>query len=219
MAGLNMQAPAPYAQFQAQSGTSYTASSSGVINNVAVNDIVSLVNGGCLPISFSTTDGISPRNLPLIDFKLATGLQLAATASAGALGLSVTEGTAVKLVGEAATGATKADAATTVINLPNTYATGSNFNVVLNANYTGTGTNNASNASVAAYRQSSTGVSTALTVSAAQNISGTAADYTFTVTGTPCLPGDAIWIVTSLSVVESGGTNALTGQINSARLA
>lgn len=57
------------------------------------------------------------------------------------------------------------------------------------------------------------GVETALPVSAAQQFTGTAANYVFTITGTVLTPGAHISIEVTMLVTTSVG--ALTGQINS----
>jgi hypothetical protein len=53
----------------------------------------------------------------------------------------------------------------------------------------------------------------------AQAIATTAADKSFTLTGTSLSPGDRLTIKITTSVAEGGNTGTATGQINSVRLA
>jgi hypothetical protein len=73
-----MLAPTPYAQFQAKSGAAYTADAKGQIANVALGDVVDLLNSGCLFSTFSS-------NLTLVHGRNADGTALIYTAKGAML--------------------------------------------------------------------------------------------------------------------------------------
>lgn len=156
------------------------------------------------------------RFLELTNAKSDLGVPMTAAAGtpAGTVGISRTAGTSMVLTGEATSASAKTDKALFEVNVATTYQAGANIPVTVNANYATTGTVTAASTTiaVAAYTEVN-GVETALTVSAAQQFTATAANYVFTITGTPLTPGAHISIEVTMLVTTSAG--AATGQINS----
>lgn len=211
--------PTPNETFVCKSGAQYTSDASGFVSGVAIGDISSLLYQGCLLIQTSNADGLSNLEVELAKFKAITGAALAAAATSGALGYSVTLGTSYALVGEATSSSAKTDTAMVEVVLPQNYVDGQNVTLKVNSNYTGSGTVTAASCSVtaAAYAITDAGVSGSnLIATAAQLITGTATDLTFAITGTNLVPGSRLLIELSLLVTTASGAN--TGQINSVRL-
>ena len=162
----------------------------------------------------SSAGGIT-RWLPLTGAKSDVGVGLTATPGSSAFGVTRTAGTSLVLTGEATSASAKTDKAVWEISLPDSYVAGANVAVTVNANYTGAGTVTAASTTItlAAYTVSSTGGETALTVSPAQQFTGTATNYVFTITGTGLVPGQRVIVEPVMLVTTSAG--AATGQINS----
>ena len=180
-------------------------------------------NGGMgQPVSTSetfvpTSQGGLARNLKLTDAKSDLGVPMTAAAGtpAGTVGVSRTAGTSLVLVGEATSASANTDKALWELNVADSYVTGQAIPVVVNANYTGTGTVTAATTTLtlAAYTEVN-GVETAIAgITAAQQFTGTATNYTFTIPGAAGLvAGQRIAIEVVMLVTTSAG--AATGQIN-----
>lgn len=157
------------------------------------------------------------RYLPLTDGHSALGVPFTATPGTPAttLGITRTAGTSMVLTGETTSSSAKTNSAIWEFNLPSTYVAGANIPVVINTGYTGGGTVTAASTTIAAqmYSESATGAETTITTSAAQQISGTVAPYTFTVTGTGLVPGQHVVLQVTLLVTTSAG--GATGTVNS----
>lgn len=210
---VNMIAPLANETFVAQSGTSYTSDNSCVITGVTPPDSIDLMRSGC-KIAGNLTDA-----LPLITAKNITGAALTATATGGAMGFSITLGTSAALVGEATSASAKTDTCLFEYVMPSTYIAGTPLNIVINSNYTGSGTVTAASTTInaAVYRTAKDGTQGSnLVAGSAQQISATATDYTIAVAGATLNPGDRIQIEATLVVTTSAG--ALTGQVNSVRV-
>jgi hypothetical protein len=158
------------------------------------------------------------RFVNLTDGKSDLGVPLTAAAGTptGAVGVSRTAGTSLVLVGEATSSNAKTDKVMFEMNVANTYVSGANIPVIVNANYTGSGTPTAATTTitVAAYTEIA-GVEAALTVSAAQQFTGTAANYTFTITGASSGLAVGSHIVIEITMLVTNASGANTGQINS----
>lgn len=156
------------------------------------------------------------RYLPLIEGHSDLGVPMTAAAGTptGTVGVSRTAGTSLVLAGEATSSSAKTDKVIFEFNLPTTYVAGANVPVIVNANYTGSGTVTAASTTITSQLYTETnGVEAAVTTSAAQQFTGTAANYTFTVTGTNLVPGQHVMLELTMLVTTSAG--AATGQINS----
>lgn len=171
-----------------------------------------LNSGGCAFVPGG--GGSITRYLALVEAKADTGVSLTATATGGAVGVKRTAGTSLTLDGETASSGAATDKAMWELNLPSTYVPGANIPVIVNANYTGAGTPTAATTTitVTAYTEVN-GVEAALTVSAAQQFTGVAANYTFTITGTGLVVGSHIVIEVTMLVTNAASTNV--GHINS----
>lgn len=155
------------------------------------------------------------RFLHLTDAKSDTGIPIAVAPGAGVVGISRIAGTSMYLVGETTSASAVTDKAFFEFTLPESYVAGSNIPVTVNAVVLGTGTLNtaATTMTVAAYTETN-GVEAALTVSAAQLIPATtAADLSFTITGTNLVPGQHVAIELSMLVTSTAGAN--TGHLQS----
>jgi hypothetical protein len=202
------------------SGNQLSIDSTAISGGTLYVTTVASANGTESPATvFVPLSATSPqRFLKLTDAKSDAGIALAATASAGAVGVARTAGTSLQLVGEATSASAVTDKAIFEFNLPDTYAAGANIPVTINAVVTGSGTMTAASTTmtVAAYTETN-GVEAALTVSAAVQIpKTTAANLAFTITGTNLVAGQHLVVELSMLVTTSAG--ACTGYINSASL-
>lgn len=193
------------------------------------------VPGGTLDCAMTRPAGISPANgfpagagcafvpggggsttryLPLTDGKTDAGVAPTGTATGGAVGVKRTAGTSLTLDGETASAGAVTDKVIFEFNLPATYIAGANIPVIVNANYTGAGTITAVSTTITAQLYTEVnGVEAAVTTSAAQQFTGTATNYTFTVTGTGLVPGQHVMLELVMLVTNSASTNV--GHINS----
>jgi hypothetical protein len=164
--------------------------------------------------------GISPVNrLNLMDGRNTNGTALDATGSATNFAISSTPGTSLRLLGASATGVTRTNTAIYSATLPANYIPGRDITLTVNANRTGTGTAGTNTVDVQAYSVTTTGTQSAdLVTTAAQAITGTAADYAFTVTGTGLVAGDRLLVQVVTVTQETGAVNSLTAQVNSLRV-
>ena len=158
------------------------------------------------------------RYLPLTDVKTAAGLpMITGTAATTLPGIARSAGASMYLTGVATSGVTPATTNMLwELNLPSTYIAGANIPVIVNVVVPiATDVTAASTTmTVTAYTEIN-GVEAALTVSAAQQIPiTTAANLTFTVTGTGLASGAHIVIeLTALVTTTTGGASSV--QVNS----
>lgn len=154
------------------------------------------------------------RYLSLVHARGDSGIALTASAGSGNMGIARTAGTSLALVGEATSSSGVTDKAIFEFNLPDSYVAGSNIAVTVNAIITGSGTLTAASTTltVTPYTEVN-GVETAVTVSAAVQVTKTGGNLTFTITGTGLTPGAHLVLELVLLVTTSAG--ACTGQINS----
>lgn len=172
----------------------------------------------CSGLTFVATSlsGTYTRYLSLADARLDTGIiSTSATGTSTAFGIARTAGTSYDLVGAATSSSAVTTKAIWETNVASTYASGTIIPIVVNANYTGSGTLTGASTTltVAAYTEVG-GVETALTgITAAQAFTGTAANYTFNIPSTAGLvAGQHITIEVTMLVTSASGAN--TGQIN-----
>lgn len=177
---------------------------------------------GCFSLGFVPTNlsGTYTRWLSLSDARFDSGIVGAASgASAPNFNISRTAGTSYDLSGVA----TSSSAVTTKFlfetNVASTYVSGTAIPVTVNANYTGTGTITAASTTLTlnAYTEVG-GVETAITgITAAQDFTGTAANYVFNIPSSAGLSaGQHIAIEVVMLVTSASGAN--TGQLNAVGL-
>jgi hypothetical protein len=166
------------------------------------------------------TTGIFVTPIPLLNFKNNDGTPLAAAASAGKFGMTITLATAQFLLAEAAQANTKTDIALVEFVLPPTYVPATNFTITTNSHYTGPGTVGAAHTTgLNVYKNAAAGTQGAdINATAAISIGAAAADQAFTITGATLIPGDRVTVVLTMIVQETGGASALTGRVNSVRV-
>lgn len=159
------------------------------------------------------------RRLPLTGARTVAGVMPTVAAQANIFGIVFTPGTAEYLVSEAANNNTKTDVIAFEHVLSDTYAAGTALSVIANAHFViGSGTLTTKTLACAVYRcaDDDTEAATIETTSAV-TLTGSAADYTFAVTGTTLNPGDRIVITLTMVLTETAASN-VTGRINSVRL-
>ncbi len=204
-----------YQAFSTRHGTHYTADANGQISGVAAGDVDDLIKAGA-----TTGAQIFGTALSLLETGRNTdGSALAASASAGKFGQSITLGTSANVVGEAAQSNTKTDDLLVAYVLPKTYIAGANITVTVNAKVAGSGTPGTATLAVKAYRTANDGTQGSNIGPSAQNLTTTATDYAFTITGTTLNPGDRVILELETVIQETGGSSSISSQINSVRLA
>jgi hypothetical protein len=166
-----------------------------------------------------TTETGSPYPVVLTGLKThatLVGLGTAAGTPAGDCGLTPgTCGTNTPVViGEAASGNSKSDAARFLFELPKQYVAGAAVTLKVRAKVTVAATVSAT-LQAAAYRaDGAAGVSANLQAGAAQALTTAFADYTFTITPTALNPGDTLDVLLTLAVNDTGGTTGAVGEIS-----
>lgn len=168
----------------------------------------------------SNQSGTFTRFLALSDARLDSGIiSTSATGSSTAFGIARTAGTSYSLIGAATSSNAVTTKAIWEANVSATYVPGTVLPVVINANYTGSGTITGASTTLtlAAYTEVG-GVETAITgITAAQQFTGTAASYTFNIPTTAGLAvGQHLVLEVTMLVTTSSGAN--TGQINAVAL-
>ena len=163
------------------------------------------------------------RQMRLSKGKSTLGVPMTAAAGtpSATMGISRTAGTSLVLVGEATSTSTKTDNVIFEFNLPDTYVAGAAIPVVVNANYTGSGTVTAATLTLKTELEALNGTETLENTTAAQTFTGTAADYTFVAVTAAQAAAAALVagsrVVLSITMVATTSAGAMTGQINSVR--
>lgn len=220
---VNDQVPSPVPSVANPSGNSEVLTQSlsvpgGMLYWNCARQAGALAGQECSGPAFVPTSlsGSFTRYLDLSGAREDTGLPpTGATGSTTAFGVARTTGTSYALVGAATSASAVTTKAMWETNVASTYVSGNAIPVVVNANYTGSGTVTAASTTitVSAYTEVG-GVETAITgITAAQQFNGTAANYTFNIPSTAGLvPGQHVVIEAVMLVTTSAG--AATGQIN-----
>jgi hypothetical protein len=199
-------------QITGRSGQVYTPNARGQIVVTNSTDVSAFHASGFLTVPASSDAG----RVPLTGFRNTDGSALAAAAAAGKFGQTITLGTAHALVGEAATGATKTDAAIYEFVLPTTYVAGLPLTATVHAAYAGTGTAGTATVAIAAYLDADAGTEGSNLVStAAQTVTATDAGYSFTIAGGTLTPGARVMLKVTGVMQETGGSASLTLSVNS----
>lgn len=219
---LNEQAPVPFGTAGAGGQSDLFTQSINVSGGTLQVTVLKQPGSPGLPIGVAQTfipaaTGGRARFLPLTNGKSDLGVPMTAAAGTptGTLGVSRTAGTSLVLVGEATSSSAKTNKALWEFTLPDSYVAGQNIAVVINQNYVTTGTVTAAATTLTPvfYLESATGGETSQTITAAQQMTVSATNLTFTVTGTSLTPGARVVLEVTMLVTTSAG--AATGQINS----
>lgn len=208
------------------SGASYGVDANGFVTITAAGDVALFLNAGyrfAAPSIASQqvgANGLTAANLRLLDMATPTGGPLAAAASAGLFGYSITPATQFALVTEAANNNAKSDSGLLEYIVPAGYVAGSNLTVTMNASVNiGSGTLSVKTLGLAAYRCSTAGVEgvNICSTSVQTLTSNAATDYTFTITGATLFPGDRLVLQPTLAITETS-SHAVTANLNSVRV-
>lgn len=179
---------------------------------------------GCSAPTFvpSTVGGGYTRFLALSDARLDSGIiSTSATGSSTSYGVARTAGTSYALLGAATSSSAVTTKAMWETNVASTYVSGAVIPIVINTNYTGSGTLTAASTTIniAVYTEVG-GVETAITgvlPASAQQISATPTNYTFSIPASAGLVvGQHIVVEATMVITTASGAN--TGQINSVGL-
>jgi hypothetical protein len=220
---VNVKGLTPGQTYVTSANNAYTADISGNVANVpAGRDVADLEAWGAeknnSALSVAAT-GIYPLPLPLLHARNSDGSVLAAAASSGKFGVSITLGTSTFLVTEAANSSTKTDTAVFDVILPSSYIAGQNVTITANVQYVvGSGTIGSHTVTFHAYRTAKDGTQGSdLVATGAVSVPATATDVTSVITGATLLPGDRLTL-SAVMVIQDTGASNITGQLNSVRL-
>lgn len=164
------------------------------------------------------SDGLIETSVPLMLMRNTDGTVVDATGAAGTFHIASTPGTSLGLAGADAKSATITSDGITEFVMPSTYVAGSAFSVVINALIAGTGTPGTKTLVPKVYAVATDGTQGSNLGPVAQNMTTSAADYTFAVTGTNVTAGKRILIEAEAVLQETGGANNINTQINSIRV-
>jgi hypothetical protein len=171
-----------------------------------------------VPAAAPGANGLFPTTLRFADFKNLDGSALAAAASAGKFGQTVTLGTAQRLVSEAANSNTKTDDAVVEYILPQAYIAGQGVTATVNASITGAGTLTTKTAQIKAYRVAADGSMGAdIGPGAGVAITAGGADIPFAIAGATLNPGDKLLLEIETVLTETAASN-MVANINSVRI-
>ena len=167
-----------------------------------------------------TQENNAPYPVPLTALKThatLVGLGASAGTPAGDMGLTPgTCGTNTPLVlGEAASGASKSDAARFLFELPKEYVAGQAVTIRVRAKVTVAATVSATIVAAAYKADGAGGDSANLVTTAAAALTTSFANYDCVVTPTALNPGDTLDILLTAAVNDTGGTTGATAEISS----
>lgn len=214
MPTLTMQAPnASYTQISARDGSIYRSDAAGLVSNVDVADAQDLINAGWQVIG----PGFATFRESLFRARNSDGSAVAAAASSGKFGFTVTPGTTECLISEVANNNSKTDVVAFDIEIPASFPANYKPNVTVNCNHViGSGTLSVHTIAAALYSTSDAGVQGSnIIVESAQNTPAAAGDVVFT-TNAGLQPGQRVMLVLTMVLTETS-THNTNGQINSVR--
>lgn len=164
-------------------------------------------------------NGLTEQSMPLMWMRTPTGTVMDATGGAGLFSIASSVGTSLHLAGENCKSNTKTDDAIVEYVLPSAYISTKNLTCIVNAQIAGTGTAGGTNTlGVNAYLLSKAGAEGSNLGSSVQAMTTSAADYSFTITGTSLTPGVRVLLEVEAVLQETGGANNINAQINSVRV-
>jgi hypothetical protein len=217
MPTVTMQAPnAAYTTVATRTGNSYTSDSSGLVAAVQAEDVVDLLTAGYTLV----LPGFAAFNIPLLSGRNTDGSSLAAAASAGKFGMTLTLGTDSRLVTQAANSSSVTDSVIWEVALPTTYPSGHNPTITVNMNHIiGAGTLSVHTVAVHAYPVNDDGSQDAdIVTTAAQNTPASAADLVFaTAASGEAIANKRLVVEVVVALTETAASN-VTAVINSVRL-
>lgn len=163
---------------------------------------------------------VGASSLALFTGKNADGSTIAAAASSGKFGISLTPGTSGVLSSEAAQNNTKTDKAYFEYVLPRDYQPGQNLTVTVNGKYAVSGgTAGTKTVDCEVWKIGTDGAhGSDICSTAAQTLTTSAADYAFTINGASLSPGDKIGIQLTAVIQETANGGTVTGSIASVRV-
>ncbi len=190
-----------------------------------------LVTGDILTASFLNAitrmnlaqEDLAPAPIPIMGWRYANGNTVDATGGAGnpqIVAGGYGSGTLL-LRGQDAHGTTKTETVQLEAVLPDSYVAGETVTLTLTARFSdsGTGTMSAKSIDVEAYEIAEAGtVGADICATAAQTLTTSMAQYSFTLTPTNLIAGDRINIFSRIVLTESGGSGAQKAEFGGATL-
>jgi hypothetical protein len=161
--------------------------------------------------------------VPLLGWRYANGNTLDATGAAGNPKIIMGgwgSGTGI-LEGQDAHGTTKTETVQFAFALPSNYVAGSAIALHASGRFsdTGTGTLSVKTIDAEVYKIAQAGTAGSdICATAAQTITTTMADYTFTITPTGLVAGDVLRVLLRIVLTESGGTGAQKAEFGGSSL-
>lgn len=207
MSTVTMQAPSSWGGVvkNTPSGTVYAPDANALIA-VQFQDVSVL-----LGLGFVTQMSVSAvSNLSVISARNLDGSVIAAAASSGKFGITITPGTAMYLVSEIANNGTKTDTFVLDATVPSGHVTGQNITLDVNANIViGSGTLSARSLVVTAYPEDGAGglAANAVASGGTISVSNTAGISSVVITGGTIAGGSRILLEGVLTLVETATQN------------
>lgn len=217
MTTVTMQAPDPsYTKITTRTGHTYYSDANGLTASVLAEDQLDLMAGGWTTVA----PGFTNVRVALSDGKNADGSALAAAASSGKFGQTITLGTVSGLISEVANNNTKTDTVVFEVDLPDSFPGASSPDIIVNANHViGGGTLTTHTIAAHAYKINDDGSQSAdLVTTTAIATPAAAGDMTFHTSSLALVAGGRMMISLVLTLTETA-TSATHANINSVRLA
>lgn len=215
MTTFTMQAPTPaFTRISARDGSVYFSDAAGLVANVDIGDAFDLIQAGWQIVG----PGFGNFSLNLLGGKNSDGSALAAAASSGKFGSTITLGTSICLISEVANNNAKTDTILFDVQMPNSFPAGKPPIIIVNQNHViGSATLSVHTLAAHLYPTANDGTQLAdVVATAAQNTSAAAADLTFLCTGASFQPNQRAILSLVMALTETSTHNA-NGQINSVR--
>lgn len=196
------------------SGTVYTpaAGASVTVNQL---DVATLAALGFTTLASSPSFGI-----PLQSVKTSAGVGITATPTGGAFGIAQTLGTSLGLKSETAKNSSVTDVGSVTMAVPPSLPLDGSLALTINAQVVpGSGTLSVKTIDASVYVVGADGTMGADLVStAAQTLTSSAANYTFTIDGSSVVPGAMLAAKVTMALTETANADAY-GKVNSISLA
>lgn len=196
------------------SGTVYAPGPSATVT-VQQEDVATLA-----ALGFVAEVSVGFMNLPLTSALSAAGVPITATPTGGAFGVTQTLGTSTVLKTEAAKSSTVTDVASFGVTLPASFPAGEDLTLTATAILVpGASTVTTKTVDASAYLMASDGTSSAdLVTTAAQTISASSGDYSFTIAGDTLTPGAVLMVSTTMVITETVNAAAAYGNLTGLKI-